>query len=105
MELLEEQRFGFFLPAAHDYEKRTIRDNGPCIPCLAPIHKAGMVQAPGQLCHNGTLRCSFGGFTRKQCFRFLRKHFGGAHRRARDFLFHFSPGDVEKYYFPNEFTV
>lgn len=55
---ISEQPFSFFLLSGHDYEKATLRDNGPCIPCLAPIHKVGMLT----LLHPRTWRCSFIGF-------------------------------------------
>lgn len=43
---IREQPFSLFLFSGHDYEKRTLRDNGACIPCLAPIHKEGTVGFP-----------------------------------------------------------
>lgn len=40
---ITEQLYGLFLLSAHDYEKGLSGDNGPCIPCLAPIHKKDML--------------------------------------------------------------
>ncbi len=47
---IREQPFSFFLLSGHDYEKGTLWDNSPCIPCLAPIHKGGTLPSLQQHC-------------------------------------------------------
>lgn len=55
---ISEQPVSSFLLSGHDYEKTTLRDKGPRIPCLAPIHKVGMLT----LLPPWMWRCSFIGF-------------------------------------------
>lgn len=89
---IREQPFSFFLLSGHDYEKRTLWDNGPCIPCLVPIHKVGTL--PSLQHHSSSVIRGRGGavlqdsslkWWGKKCL-FVRKNFGGAKRFPFSFL-------------------
>lgn len=103
---IREQPFSFFLLSGHDYEKRTLWDNGPCIPCLAPIHKVGML--PSLQHHSSSVIRGRGGtFCRihpwyhEKKRRLLEGHLAENGKKISIFI----PPQLMGRYFHNELTV
>lgn len=105
---IREQPFSFFLLSGHDYEKRTLWDNGPCIPCLAPIHKVGML--PSLQHHSSSVIRGRGGVVlqdssliswKRKKRRLLEGHLAENGEKISIFI----PPQLMGQYFHNELTV